>query len=130
MGTNFYVKKEKLDGVDCWHLGKSSHGWCFALHVYPEVGINDLGDWESDLETGAIVNEYGDVLTKSEMMKIITERKFRELKPIDLSGHTEEQFHLFNGSEMRPNGLLRHRVDKFCISHGSGTWDCCVGKFS
>ena len=63
MGTNYYsVKRDiehlvmmdfydlhercyDLDGNDVLHIGKSSSGWCFSLHVIPEQGINSLQDW-------------------------------------------------------------------------------------
>jgi hypothetical protein len=56
MGTNYYSVRrgvEELDSDafwalrdedsdDCLHIGKSSLGWCFSLHVIPERGINTL----------------------------------------------------------------------------------------
>ncbi len=52
MGTNYYLH-EKPDCECCGrpfealHIGKSSSGWCFSLHVMPEDMINTLDDWRS-----------------------------------------------------------------------------------
>lgn len=36
-----------------------------------------------------------------------------------------------NNAELGPNNLLRHKIDgQFCIGHGEGTWDYCIGDFS
>lgn len=50
MGTNYYLHT-KPDceccgrGFEPLHIGKSSGGWCFSLHVMPEDNINTLDDW-------------------------------------------------------------------------------------
>ena len=50
MGTNYYLY-QKPDCECCGrpfeplHIGKSSAGWCFALHIMPEDGISTLLDW-------------------------------------------------------------------------------------
>lgn len=124
MGTNYYVKildKEPL------HLGKSSGGWCFSLHVYPEDGINTLDDWKSifcDPYT-LIKDEYGHRITPRELLQWITQRGWQSLDAL-----TQEFFDL-NHAEPGPNGLLRHKVDGVhCIGHGKGTWDYIIGEFS
>ena len=103
MGTNYYA-------VDQWgqkfHIGKSSAGWCFALHVKNE---NDtLWDvLERHSENTRICNEYGDEITMDKLIVIIA------------------------GRESGPNGLLRHKVDGIhCVKNGEGTWDCLIGEFS
>lgn len=111
MGTNFYLESKPACETcgrpfEDRHIGKSSMGWCFSLHVYPEDGINDLPDWEKLFSTGRIYDEYGATLTPTEMLARITERS-------------------------HPRGLARHPVDgTHTISKGAGTWDCCVGDFS
>lgn len=145
MGTNFYLRlptcahctrlEEKI------HIGKSSTGWCFALHVMPERGILDLPDWTVIwAKPGmAIQNEYNEFLTPDEMLQTILGRQgkndFKKPYPKDLNSisnvRTWDQFHAINYSEPGPNGLLRHRLMKdHCIKHGSGTWDCIIGEFS
>jgi len=48
MGTNYYLVKNERPPCPCCertyvqerlHIGKSSGGWCFALHVIPEMGM-------------------------------------------------------------------------------------------
>jgi len=137
MGTNYYWY-EKGPCECCGrsdygrHIGKSSGGWCFALHVYPDDGIWKLLDWEDKWETGVIFDEYGRELSKGEMLQVITERE-RELPWEDKPYGYEswQEFHARNQSEKGPNGLLRHRLDdRFAIAHGPGTWDLLIGEFS
>lgn len=144
MGTNYYLHKPganhcdhcgREDAGDVLHIGKSSFGWCFALHVMPDDGINDLPDWQARFGEGQIRDEYGDAITPAEMMALITERK--STRAFDDASFTvgglycsEAEFHAKNYSERGPNGLLRHQLDQRCIAHGAGTWDCIVGEFS
>ena len=81
MGTNYYVK-----GEDCptcghavkpdLHIGKSSAGWKFMLHIDPDNGINNLDDWVKiwSQEGAVIRNEYGDDIPPQDMLKTITHR--------------------------------------------------------
>lgn len=128
MGTNYYLRIKCCpncgkpdDGI---HIGKSSAGWCFSLHVHPHDGINDLTDWERkfDQENTKIVNEYEEKVSKEEMIKIITNRHWKGREP---SGSFYEENHALPG----PNGLMRHRLGFGCIKHGEGTWDCIDNDF-
>jgi hypothetical protein len=158
MGTNFYFRKPlanycehcgRSDPPKELHIGKSSAGWCFGLHVYPEQGIHTLGDWEAIWPNGTIFDEYGDELSHSTMLQVITGRVSKkdwnsdwwaprpfgttlDGKPFVLSGYdSEADFHRSNHSERGPNGLLRHRIDgSHCIGHGPGPYDYIVGDFS
>jgi hypothetical protein len=58
MCTNYYLKHP--DGLYL-HIGKSSAGWCFSLHVMPEAGINSLDEWRSLFcdPYALIQDEYG-----------------------------------------------------------------------
>ena len=76
MGTNYYWSEEACQspckhcrGGDRLHIGKSSGGWCFSLHVIPYEGINTLDDWKAKfaLPGSEIVDEYGTRLTAEEM---------------------------------------------------------------
>ena len=101
------------------------------MHVYPDEGINTLDDWKENWEGKRITDEYGDVITEEEMLANITERN----RPggFDHKPHFYESwddFHSLNHSEFGPNGLLRHRIDSFCIGHGEGTWDYSDREFS
>lgn len=111
MGTNYY-HHAKTPCPTCGHedeprhIGKSSCGCAFALHVYPDDGIHDLADWQPLFETGRIVDEYGRPVTLADMLAIIKNRS-------------------------HPRGLRRGTVDdRYCIGHGEGTWDLYVGEFS
>ncbi len=42
----------------------------------------------------------------------------------------EADFHIKNQSFRGPNNLLRHKINRYCIGHGAGTWDLIVGEFS
>jgi len=132
MGTNYYLKTNICPhcrrGDDRKHIGKSSGGWHFALHVEPENGINDLSDWQ-DLFSKSdchIVDECDKVIPVCEMLRIITERaSMRSGRQWSTSQYDD------NHAEPGLNGLIRHKIeDRHCISHGAGTWDCIVGEFS
>ena len=110
MGTNFYLKADACPHCghsnNRMHIGKSSCGWAFALHVIPEEGINCLEDWEARWASGRIEDEYGDALTPEAMRLRITLRE-------------------------HPRGLMRSRIDgHHCVGHGEGTWDLITGEFS
>lgn len=148
MGTNYYMKKSGACPCckrehETLHIGKSSAGWCFALHVMPERGINDLEDWQKLWnEPGVTIEtEYGEQVTAEEMTQVITQRS-RD-KSVDETFRTNpgafgswysnaRDFYNRNGATPGPNNLLRHRIDSFghCVKHGAGTWDCIEGEFS
>lgn len=136
MGTNYYLHEGPpcphcgaVKG-ECKHIGKSSAGWCFSLHVEPSEGISDLADWrELWSQPGAtIVDEYGETIEPAEMEEIITARRWKYHDPVGYESW--EEFHRLNGSEPGPNNLLRHRIGSHCVKHGAGTWDCIPGEFS
>lgn len=133
MGTNYYMAKgEHLpesdynhplngllrDGTGVCakiHIGKSSGGWCFALHVMPSHGINNLQDWKKFAarlieENWRIENEYRDVITPEELWEIVERVGWKR-----------------NDGEP----LMRHEVDnRHCIGHGEGFYDYMIGHFS
>jgi hypothetical protein len=89
MGTNYYLKtgNKITKTCDCGfeheldeelHIGKSSYGWKFILHIIPERGINELEDWEELFKTGKIFDEYGNEITEEQMMDCILNRSFPE----------------------------------------------------
>jgi hypothetical protein len=139
MGTNYYLHNPKPcqtcghDPNEPKHIGKSSAGWVFSLHVYPEEGIHDLGDWEREWVNGVIKDEYGSVVTVDEMRLVIMARARPERwdEPPFMSSSWEE-FHRDNYSERGPAGLIRTDIARSgsrCVKHGDGTWDCFVGEF-
>lgn len=159
MGTNYYLHKPlrnvcehcgRHDKPEKIHLGKSSSGWCFSLHVYPDTNLFDwpeIRTWlEQQLLTGSVIkDEYSEQVSLEKFESIVTERyqkkEFdwdtewwcpKKIGTITLPGYTsEDHFHESNHSARGPYGLLRHRVDQIhCISNGFGTWDCIIGEFS
>ena len=138
VGTNYYLEIDVCPHCGhCYkenrlHIGKSSGGWCFSLHVMPECDIHDLDDWLPLLDTGQIVNEYGDEVTVPELLDVITNRHWAdwEQRNWELFYRHEAHFHERNHSERGPNGLLRHQIGRHCVKHGAGTWDCLIGYFS
>lgn len=126
MGTNYYHVPDPCPTCghgEEMHIGKSSGGWCFLLHVYPEYGINDLGDWEAIWSIGQIRNEYGDTISPEDMKKTITERTWTgpQMSRSEMAS---------NYATEGPNGLLRHRLMHGVVKHGEGTWDCSTNDFS
>jgi len=129
MGTNYYLKakppcpccgREYNDR----HIGKSSGGWVFALHIYPDEGIHDLPNWIPLLEAegAVIVNEYGDQVTVLELLQIITGRT-RNADQLD------NEFLRRNHAVQGPNNLLRSDPEN-CDGYGAGTWDLHAHDFS
>ncbi|MDO8414728.1 MAG: hypothetical protein Q7S87_00805 [Agitococcus sp.] len=149
MGTNYYLlgpakaSSAKNAEEEVTHIGKSSGGWCFSLHVMPEEGIHDLVDWEKLwAQPGTCIkNEYGDLISLEKMRDVIMNRSWGDgesfsarFKP-GVGAYsrypTEAAFHRANYSRAGEHGLLRHEVDnQHCLSNGTGTWDCIAGTFS
>jgi hypothetical protein len=150
MGTNYYahgINKEPQSCPTCGqdtppeplHIGKSSGGWCFSLHVIPERGISDLDDWVSLLkhEGVTILNEYDQSVTLEELLDTIKKRRWAtniadQVFPSAMNSYKSlEEFYHKNHAEPGPNNLIRRRVDgRHCIGQGEGTWDLVVGEFS
>ena len=136
MGTNYYaVSPEntcehcgRYDTQDRQHIGKSSAGWCFSLHVIPELSLNSLEDWQKHLKQRHIVieDEYGSILSYEELMKKITERR----RPDDGQTRWSDVDFRRNEAEPGPGNLARHSLGAHCIGHGDGTWDLITGDFS
>jgi hypothetical protein len=111
MGTNYYLTEKICPTCgrgNRLHIGKSSYGWCFALHVIPEMGIDDIGDWRAHWTRpdSLIEDEYGDKLTPEEMESKILQRS-------------------------HPKGLERSPIDGVhCVGHGVGTYDLIAGEFT
>ena len=130
MGTNYYLKSPPCPhcgkAEEPLHIGKSSAGWCFSLHVIPEAGINSLDDWLNLFTIGSmkIYDEYDTQISKAEMVDVITNisRDWLVSAGFDFES---------NHAEPGPNNLVRYKVDGVhCIGHGKGTWDLIAGEFS
>lgn len=135
MGTNYYhypddqcpnCKRES----EPRHIGKSSGGWTFGLHVIPEDGINSLADWERIWANGGYIkDEYGELITEEALLNIITQRGFPRPSGDEPSPYTFDFAR--NQAQPGPNNLVRRNIDgHYCVGHGEGTWDLVVGGFS
>lgn len=139
MGTNYYLCPNRCSHCgrtdEKKHIGKSSAGWAFALHVYPDDGIKDLDDWIPLFlaKTNHIEDEYGREISHFMMLDLIRDRQAigRDWDKVPSMYSSWEDFHEKNFSEQGPKGLVRSRIDKLrCIGHGEGTWDLMIGEFS
>ena len=131
MSNNYYLHSPVCEtcgrGDAPLHIGKSSVGWCFALHVDPDNGINDLPDWERlwSAPGARIVDECEDPVSVEDMRIIITDRHWFRTSEVNPSWYES------NHAEPGPNNMARSRIEAgHCIAHGAGTWDCIVGEFS
>lgn len=114
MGTNYYLHEKQPEtcphcghapNYEPLHIGKSSGGWCFALHVIPHEGLNTLDDWQQRWsQPGSFIkNEYDEPIDPAEMLERITNR---------------------------PGDMRRHTLDgSHCIGHGPGSYDYITGWF-
>lgn len=137
MGTNYYLHVLKDDAcahckrpatIERLHIGKSSTGWYFSLHVIPERGINDLIDWVLFMTFAPpgtkIKDEYGQSIEFVKLMDVITRRYHPH--PVTWSEVMLRQ----NDAIQAQHGLVRFKIDgKHCIKHGAGTWDLIIGEF-
>ncbi len=111
MGTNYYLTNifEQIAGEEPRHIGKSSYGWAFMLHVEDEGGFpGTLSEWQElwNKAGAMITDEYGNELTVQELENIILRRK------------------------APGNKSLRRLVQDETYWHGTGTFDYCLGEFS
>lgn len=132
MGTNYYLHYDVCPHCNrpskVEHIGKSSCGWCFSLHVIKDEGDEDilsLDDWRKEWNKpgNIIFDEYNRMISPAEMEKIITIRKARD--------EIDEKFMEENQAVPGPNNMARSMIDGLhCIGHGEGTWDLIRGNFS
>jgi hypothetical protein len=131
MGTNYYLERDVCPHCqrsdERLHIGKSSGGWCFSLHVDANEGINSLDDWKAlwSAPGARIVDEYGCEASPEQMLETITKRACPQR-----DRNTPAEFYRSNHAEPGPNNLLRHQIGRHCVGHGDGTWDLIPGEFS
>lgn len=132
MGTNYYLKSQagkNIKGLDTpeWHIGKSSAGWVFSLHVDGNIkNLKDIVDilFKEFLKPfGArIHDEYGDKICLDTIVHTI---QHREPWVISLEG--SDDAYSFWDAKLN---LMRHKVGAHCIANGEGTYDLIQGEFS
>jgi hypothetical protein len=135
MGTNYYWH-EKGTCEHCGrrdtgiHIGKSSAGWCFGLHVYDpkrdDYDIPSLAAWEKlwNQPGSEVLNEYGETVTPERMLFIVTDRSHPDR---DWSTPDNRDFLRSNNAAPGPNGLARHTYGN--VMAGDGTYDLCWYEF-
>jgi len=131
MSTNFYWHEKPKVCVTCGHnlsktihIGKSSPGWVFMLHVDPEEGLHTLNDWiDKWNEPGSLIyNEYGTLISNSDMSRIILDRENFE------STRKDTSYLMKNHAVEGPRGLLRG--DRNFAPPDDETYDLVDGEFS
>ena len=131
MGTNYYLSDAATEGQPppaLIHVGKSSYGWCFLLHVIPEEGLCSLEDWRARWSRpGAQLWANGAPVTPEELENTITNRSFVNRHGTGRNRAWYEK----NDAERGPRSLARFKVGRGgCVAHGPGTWDLIEGEFS
>lgn len=111
MPLNYYLYKTMDNPI---HIGQSTYGWCFALHVYPEKGINTFDDWKEILEqdSAEIKDEYDNIIPLVNLLNVITSRKDGHWCSI---GRTPSRHNIIEGNPS--------------IGSGKGSWDYFTGEF-
>lgn len=111
------VRALNKDYYAIYHIGKSSYGWRFLLATYPKQHIDTLEDWKKlfNDENNYIQDEYGEIIDKETMLKIITDR------PPVVNPATAN-----NQKEIK-NGLYVHGLSDDFIKDNSAneTYDVC-----
>jgi hypothetical protein len=134
MGTNYYVKEEIQEECPVCHhrevtneihIGKSSAGWCFALHAIPELGLNNWHNWLVFLQDKKIKDEYGNDISLKEFKSIVLDRAYSARSWV--AYNSWEKFHQFNRSIQGPNGLIRSADN--VGNGGHEPWDMIEGEF-
>jgi hypothetical protein len=133
MGTNYYwIAAPKPPCSHCGraydverkHIGKSSAGWVFALHIYPEEGINELPDWRDKWqEAGRIEDEYGNAASEYEMLDTIAFRFAARTRP-----DNDDSWYAMNQAQRGPYGLATARLGSRCRGLGLGTYALHLGQ--
>jgi hypothetical protein len=111
MGTNYYVKSERCNCCDHkpddFHIGKSSYGWYFTMHVtYTITNFQDMLIFLVDNRYN-IYNEYGDKVELEDIIRTICCR----------SGNNTAENYYENSiyCELGQYGLVKFKVGFGCI---------------
>lgn len=130
MGTNYHWHEKPAPCHACGHdkskvlhIGKSSMGWVFMLHIDSEEGLNTLEDWQYRWkEPGSkIFSEYGTLISIDQMNDIILDRE-NSCHPWTVQKQKD------NGAIQGPNGL--YRSVRYFAPMDNATYDLAPGTFS
>lgn len=84
MGTNYYWHKNTCPcckrSEEVVHIGKSSGGWPFNIHIYPEKDILSWKDWMGtfECESGIIKDEYGGTITPQKLNELVEYKRMHK----------------------------------------------------
>ena len=134
MGINFYLHINTCDhcgrSEKTLHIGKSSTGWAFLLHVDPtgETCPRNWSEWAALIakpgERNRVTDEDGREYTLPELVEVVMHRK--GATTLETSNNTADG-RWFDKS----THLWRVTVDgDRCIETGDGTYDLIVGEFN
>ena len=75
MGTNYYVATNHCECCDRYdeeyHIGKSSMGWAFSFHGYPDERLISWAAWKEFLKDKIIMDEYHERIDYDWFVKMI-----------------------------------------------------------
>ena len=95
MGTNYYAIIDCCDkcgrGSDEMHIGKSSGGWPFSLHVIEDLGLDSWAKWKDFLIKNQypIRNEYGERVALDFLDDLIVSKRGCANEPHVLQAYKE-----------------------------------------
>ena len=124
MGTNYFAIVNLGGPRAKLHIGKSSIGWCFALHVTD--GITSLADWQRVWAQAFITieDEYGAPIDADAMLEIIEDRSFEWGRERDAAWYAD------NHATRGPNGLARQTYNATMPPDPADTYTLISGDFS
>ena len=148
MGTNYYLHIKKPDqkvvtpmSFNTYHIGKSSYGWAFSLHVDEYEGVNSLQDLKNKIleagENAIIQDEYENIFTLDELLSVILDRSWGNYCASEEVFKTSK--HMFPDDSFTSTrhkiykSMRRHTIDgRFCVGWSSEeeTYDLIQGEFS
>ena len=133
MSTEYTLYPRRRDGsIDMSRprvIGLSAGGWYFYLRTYPDV--RTLHEWAllwEDPGKWAILNEYGEEITKTQMRQIIARREWPHSDWMDnLEEVVKREWE--NNANFMPDNMMRPRIDEHVIGHPKeGTWVYVKGE--
>lgn len=137
MGRNFYWSDEtqeerQEEREKHWlHIGKSSAGWLFSMHVIPSEDIESWNDWQSVLQaSGKIFDDSHNVVTFEELRQIVEDRSAKH--PLEFDWSTKEELIAETITYNTKYNLLQTgpKAEHFTKTvFGEGPWKYCNYDF-